>query len=522
MGLKWLGFVSAVALTSSVVACSSQSPHGGEAPPCTSALVSDIGRYAACVHTSVRMEAQPVAFWLEVQEASAQDWTGAMRSPRLEVAAGAPAQDAEDSGEERLPYTEWFYGLKPGTRYQSRICREESGGAPLCDDLRAFATMPPTSMKWIGIDPENPKRLADEDGNPFQPWGNNLVTIADAAPFALIEDVMYDEVGLALLAEDLDEHKVSYAPEGVNNAARIHLQLHTFLRDAATPNREAFARFTKVVEMAEDRDLYLMVTGLNYFYPADNPIWIAHQDEAHHWASQAIWWNEMASALRHSPAPFLYDLMNEPAVPGNWVRDGEYWYVNVGPRAYCSYGADPDLGFHGTCFVQFITADPGTRPRSEIAATWVEKMVQAIRFTGSAPNDSRHLITVGAAGLAMTDAFQAPGVHALLDVISPHLYPEDGDAEQVTIDFAAALSAQSGKPLVVGETFSLPSDPTRMITETCAAGAAIGWIGQQDGRAYGDYCSKPPPWGCAFFDLWYIQQKDLSATIRAGQCPSSP
>jgi hypothetical protein len=126
---------------------------------------------------------------------------------------------------------------------------------------------------------------------------------------------------------------------------------------------------------------------------------------------------------------------------------------------------------------------------------------------------------VGAAGLSMNDPFQAPTVHAELDVISPHLYPESKDTGQAQIDFAAAQSAQSGKPVVVGETFSLPYSPERTITETCRAGTSAGWIGQQQDRIYGGACELPPPWGCAFWDAWYDLQRKLGPTILAGRCP---
>lgn len=50
-------------------------------------------------------------------------------------------------------------------------------------------------------------------------------------------------------------------------------------------------------------------------------------------------------------------------------------------------------------------------------------------------------------------------VNQYLDFISPHLYPDAADNGTAKIQLAAALSSSTGKPVIVGETFSLGGDP---------------------------------------------------------------
>lgn len=442
--------------------------------------------------------------WFAVKEAAVSDWLWSYKTPER------PAGTLD----------EWLPGLKPGTAYDVRVCSPQA-----CVNAPGFSTRAPSAMKWVVVDPQNPKRLAFADGGRFVPWGNNYVRVGwTGKNHQFVEDQMVDDAGMALIAADLDRHTNVYPPDGKTNVVRMHLQFHTFFGDGGTALKpEAFARYAQVVEMAEDRNLYVMVTGLNYFYPGDNPAWVAQQNEAEHWSAQALWWNQMAHTLSNSPGVFLYDLMNEPFVPGGAARvtdAGLFKYAPVGPTEYCPYGENRDAGVNGTCFVQFITADQAGRDRALIATNWVKRMKQAIRYTSFFPNDSRHLITVGASGIKMTDPFQAASVHQELDVLSPHLYPESSDMGNAEIAFVAAQSLQSGKPVVVGETFSLPYSPERLISQTCNAGTAAGWIGQQDDRIWGSPCpAERLPWGCVFWDAWYALQKKLGPTILDGGCP---
>ena len=471
----------------------------------------EAGRYWAHVfgHGTA---AAPVALWFEYKPDSVPTWVFVPKTPERSVAAGTNLATIDA----------WLYGLTAGTGYSVRMCTRDAAAQVTCDPApAAFATRAPAPLGWITVDPAHPRNFILPDGTRWVPWGNNFVGVTgSAANHRLVEEHMYDAAGLARIDADLARLANVAPPDGAGNSIRMHLQLHRFLRDPVTPDPEALARFAHVVELAEDRGLRVMVTGLGYFYPGDNPAWVGQQtDEATHWNSQALWWTHMAFALHDSPGVFAYDLMNEPYVGGNVIHDDGVYWTNVPPTGFCSYGEDTARGIHGTCFGQFVTPNPGTRPAADVAAAWTQKMVHAIRFIGPFPNDPRHLVTIGVGAFGLHNVFHSStAVHAQLDFLEPHLYP-DSNAGQDAIDLAAALAQLSAKPIIAGETFTF--GPVRhLISTACTAGTVQGWIGQYDGRQLGDPCPDGVnPFGCALFDAWYTVVRDFGPTIRAGSCP---
>ncbi|MGH9889531.1 MAG: hypothetical protein ACREBE_28620, partial [bacterium] len=176
------------------------------------------------------------------------------------------------------------------------------------------------------------------------------------------------------------------------------------------------------------------------------------------------------------------------------------------------------------CWGQHVTPDGAGRTSVQTAAQWTQRMVGAIRHTGFFPNDARHLITIGVAGaFLLGNPFFDATINQQLDFISPHLYPDGADNGTAKIGLAAALSASTGKPVIVGETFPFGGgDPRRLISQTCNDGPAQGWIGQFDGRIAGEPCAQPGGclvFGPAIYDSWYLDQADFGPTIRAGGCP---
>lgn len=470
------------------------------------AEVRAAGRYWAELggHGTV---AEPTTVWFEYKPAELAGWDFVGRTPERAIAAGSDL--ATTSG--------WLTGLAPASAYDVRLCRRDEAGVVVCDadPGQRLETAAASPLGLVKIDPSDPRRLVVDGGARFDVWGSNYVGVTDAGPNQLIEDQMYDAAGLARIDADLARLENLAPPDGASNVIRMHLQLHTFLVDATTPDYEALARFAHVVEMTEDHGLRVQVTGLNYFYPADNPLWIAQQDETAHVATQVVWWNAMASALQHSPGVFAYDLMNEPYVGGAKVVDGVTWWTTVAPTGYCDYGADPAQGQHGICFGQFVSMALGTRTPAAAAAAWTAQMVRAIRFTPPFANDRDHLVTVGAGAFGLNNPFNAaPEVHQHLDFLSPHLYP-DSDNGQVAIDLAASLRALTTKPIIAGETFAF-GPVARLISNACNDGSVEGWIGQYDGRRLGDPC----PLGCILFEAWYQVVRDYSPIIRAGACPA--
>jgi hypothetical protein len=465
-----------------------------------------VGRYWAHV-AGQGTTAGPTAVWFEYKPDSVPTWDFVPRTPDRAV----------DGGVDLSTIDAWIYGLSAGTSYSVRTCTREG-----CSEPVAFATKAPSALAWVQVDPNDSRHLRTALGVRWVPWGNNYVGVAGTSqPHQMVEDQMYDEAGLALIDADFRRLANVAPPDGAQNAIRMHVQLHTFLLDPTTPDPEALARFAHVIELAEDRGLQVMVTGLNLFYPGDNPPWVGQQtDEATHWATQATWWTAMASALHDSPGVFAYDLMNEPYVGGNLVNPDGVWWTNVAPNDYCTYGEDAATGTHGTCFGQFVTPDLGAREAADVAAAWTTQMVHAIRYAGPFENDRRHLVTIGVGAFGLSNVFNSStAVHAQLDFLAPHLYPDADDNGQAAIDLAAGLAQLTTKPIIAGETFTF-GNVRHLISVACNANTVQGWIGQYQGRILGDPCPDGVnPFGCALYDAWYEAQRDFGPAMRAGSCP---
>lgn len=210
----------------------------------------DVGRYWArlTVTGSARGAAGKLRF--EYKPVALESWVFVPRTPFQPVA-----------GEATGVVEEWVYGLQPGVEYDYRACWTEDDNASYCTEALALTTSPATSLEWIQIDPARPGILVKESGEQFVPWGNNLVRPYQADdPNAIFEDLMYDDAGLTLIEEDLAK-LLELTPDGGLNSIRLHLQLHTLLRDGNTIDRHAVAMVARLIERVEDRGLYVMLTG---------------------------------------------------------------------------------------------------------------------------------------------------------------------------------------------------------------------------------------------------------------------
>ena len=98
--------------------------------------------------------------------------------------------------------------------------------------------------------------------------------------------------------------------------------------------------------------------------------------------------------------------------------------------------------------MQRITLDLAGRSREEVAATWVAKLVAAIR-----KHDDRHLVTVGVIPWAHTFPKAKPLFYSArtkndLDFVSVHFYPRKGEVDKA---LTALAVYDIGKPLVIEE-----------------------------------------------------------------------
>lgn len=288
----------------------------------------------------------------------------------------------------------------------------------------------------------------------FYPWGHNYC----GNNGRLIED--YWETEWPTIVEDFREMKALGA-----NVVRIHLQFAKFMDGPDKPNEAALRRLARLVALAEQTGLYLDVTGLACYRTKDVPAWYDKLDEAGRWAAQARFWEAVAERCARSSAIFCYDLMNEPVSPPAKREKGGW------------YSGNP---FGGYDFVQFISLDPGTRTKEEVALRWIATLSAAIR-----KHDREHPITVG---LWLWSGFTPAKVAPALDFLCVHIYPAAGKGEAA---MAELRQYAVGKPLLIEETFPLSCSGAELEKFLLASRAyACGWIGHYDGKTIAEYEAK--------------------------------
>src|SRR4051812_10856386 len=168
-------------------------------------------------------------------------------------------------------------------------------------------------MQRIVIAPNKHGFILAESKAPFHPWGLNYGNSG-----RLMEDFWDGE--WETFAADFQEMKALGA-----NVVRVHLQFGRFMDAADAPNPLAFERLGRLLKLAERTGLYLDVTGLACYRTADVPSWYDTLAESARWKAQANFWRAVAARCTTSPAVFCYDLMNEPTVPGEKRKAGD-WY----------------------------------------------------------------------------------------------------------------------------------------------------------------------------------------------------
>jgi len=153
--------------------------------------------------------------------------------------------------------------------------------------------------------------VLESSGKAFIPWGFNY-----AKPGKLLED--FWESDWSEVEADFKEMKELGA-----NIIRIHLQVGKFMNATDQMNEKALDQLGKLIALAEKTGLYLDVTGLACYRPADVPKWYDPLPEKDRWTTQARFWEAIAKACSKSPAIFCYDLINEPLSPAETRKE---WY----------------------------------------------------------------------------------------------------------------------------------------------------------------------------------------------------
>jgi len=341
------------------------------------------------------------------------------------------------------------------------------------------------ALEPIRVSDDGSHFVRAKSGQRFIVWGVNYDH--DGAG-RLLDEYWIDEWDTVV--EDFHEIKALGA-----NCVRIHLQIGKFLDAPDQPSAEALAQLKKFVRLAEETGLYLDVTGLACYHKANVPDWFDALDESQRWAAQAVFWKAIAEACSGSPAIFCYDLMNEPILPGK--EPATDWLAG-------------ELG--GKHFVQRISLDLKGRSREDVAAAWVNQLVDAIR-----QHDQQHMVTVGVIPWVFTfgggkPLFYSPEVGKQLDFVSVHFYPEKDQVEKA---LTALQAYEVGKPLVVEEMFPLKCSADELLDFVDrSAMHTDGWISFYWGETAEQLRAKDKPTiGNAITATWFEKFQQKSATI---------
>jgi len=298
--------------------------------------------------------------------------------------------------------------------------------------------------------------ILSDSNKPFIPWGFNY-----GAMNGLLDDDWQDKW-------DVIERDFRAMQDLGANVVRVHLQVARFMDAADRANEKSLDRLSKLIEIAEKVGIYLDITGLACYRTADVPKRYDTLDEPARWTAQARFWEAVAKRGAASNAVFCYDLMNEPVVPGEKRKPGDW------------YSGKPLGGFD---FVQFITLDPAGRRREDIAREWIRALSAAIR-----KQDPNHPITVGllpwVPRWGHLSGFVPQTVAPEMDFVCVHIYPEKGKVPEA---IEGLKKFAVGKPVVIEETFPLSCGVDDLRTFLLdSRGIACGWVGHYGGQTIDD------------------------------------
>ncbi len=320
-----------------------------------------------------------------------------------------------------------------------------------CSSIQTTFAAKSNKLERIVVSPDGKGFVTAKSKQPFKPWGMNY-----GNNHRLMED--FWEAEWETFAGDFREMKALGA-----NVVRVHLQYGKFMESPEQPNAKAFKQYQRMVKLAEEVGIYLDVTGLACYRPADVPKWYDAMEEKERWAAQAKFWSIIAKAGKGSPAIFCYDLINESLSPAGKREAGKWSSGSL---------------FGGFDFLQYIALDPAGRKREDIAAAWIKQLTAAIR-----KEDKETLITVGMLPWSrqwkFLSGFLPKTVGPELDFLCVHIYP---DSKKSGEEMECLKQFDIGKPIVIEETFPLSCTVAELEKFLLASRElACGWVGHYDG-----------------------------------------
>ena len=306
--------------------------------------------------------------------------------------------------------------------------------AAICCVCNGQTTAKPVEIETVKVASDASGFILQPSGERYIPWGHNYASVD------IMQRMANDPARV--------EREFAEMQKAGTTVARIHPEMPRLLSGPEKVDPVALDQLRKLLKIAEQSHIRLMITGLACYKIADRMPWYDAMDEPDRWKTQAFFWETIAETCAESPAVFAYDLINEPAAVGT-KADG--WYTGrMGDVEFC----------------QRLSLDAGQRKGDDIFREWTRQMVAAIRS-----KDQNHLITMGM--LPFPGAYKAAALE--LDFVSPHLYPKTGKVDE---EIKLLKQFDWGKPIVIGETFPLScgaDDERDFLLKSREA--ASGWIG---------------------------------------------
>jgi glycerophosphoryl diester phosphodiesterase len=289
-------------------------------------------------------------------------------------------------------------------------------------------------METVQLNPDASGFSLHPSGKRFVPWGHNYASVD------ILERLANDPARV--------EREFAEMRAAGTTVARIHPEMPRLLSGPEKADPAALDQMRRLLEIAEQSGIRLMITGLACYKIADRMPWYDAMDEQDRWKTQAFFWKTISETCAQSPVVFAYDLINEPAAVG---KQADGWYTGrMGEVEFC----------------QRLSLDAGERSGDDIFRQWTERMVAAIRS-----HDQTRLITIGM--LPFPGAYKVAAEQ--LDFVSPHLYPKTGKVDE---EISLLKRFDWGKPIVIGETFPLScgaDDERDFLLKSRET--ADGWIG---------------------------------------------
>jgi hypothetical protein len=278
-------------------------------------------------------------------------------------------------------------------------------------------------------------------------------------------------------AEKVNEHFRVMSEIGVN-CARVFLTADSFQPAAGTIKEQALAKLDKLVEIARENDVRLILTGPDHW--EGQPTYWKPDRFAGEAALLALerFWDVVGRRYKGEAAIFAWDLLNEPHLPWfieQWRPRWNAWlHRTCGNREALktTWGDElTEADGWGNVAVPEDRGDIGDSRlhdwqlfREHLADQWVRRQVETIRRA-----DPTHLVTVGyiqwsyplvcPGNPSRYAAFNPHRQARWLDFVTIHFYPtlgspfESKENWQRNIRYLQGVLAycHTGKPVVLGE-----------------------------------------------------------------------